>query len=427
MKKIVMVLFLIPIMVYSQKIEVKNSKYRRSSLHTFLLETNEFPEGEKEVVINAYKSAPFPAKYNDHTIKEGIINPSQYWIDENEIPEGLSSNEQKRVLEKNINKVNTELIIDKYFKDKKIANQLIAKWFNRSEEGLFDMSLVEERGFYDASKTDIANAEKTTRGVNSVLDNSEELIKNTFVIVNKLKYVSNEVAAKAVHLTATKAASELKNIIAQKIAQKAADVIYNKTRKGYSVWTTSYLYQLDWNKENSTKFYQDFWMDVNTGTLEDKKEFDTLNLFSLNLIGSQSSSNIILFTGGKTTDTKEKVITKATIRNVEKVFAKLQKEYDVFKTKSPIQFDEDEIYVEIGLKEGVDKNTKFEALEAYYDEVTGETTYKRIATLKVNKNKIWDNQFGATDDPKNKAALLKGTYLKGCKNCYEGILIRQIK
>lgn len=415
-----------PILVFGQKVKVEDQKYHRSSLHTILLETEEFPKGQKDVVVNAYKQAPFPVKYNDHRITEDIIDPTKYWLTESEVPTGLSKKETKKALSKEVNDENTEVIIDKFFKDKKIANQIISKWFNQDSLGLFNMSLVKERGFYDATKSDIKNAEQTVRGVNSILDKSEDLIQNTFVIVNKLKYISNEVAAKAVHLVASEAASRLPGLGAI-IAQKAADVVYKKTRKGYSVWTTSYLYKLDWNAENSAEFYQKYWMDKNSGIIEDKKGFKESDLFNLELIGSQSSKNIILFTGGKTTNTKEKIITKATIRNIEKVFAKLQKTYDVFKTKSPIQFDGDEVYAEIGLKEGITKKTKFEALEARLDEVTGKTTYKRIATLKVNKKKIWDNQFGATEDPANKAALLKGTYLKGCKKCYEGILIRQMK
>ena len=51
-------------------------KYRRSSLHTMVVETDKFPK--KEVVLNAFNNAPFPEKYNDHQIGEKSFNPNNY-------------------------------------------------------------------------------------------------------------------------------------------------------------------------------------------------------------------------------------------------------------------------------------------------------------------------------------------------------------
>ena len=55
----------------SQK-EMKEIKYRRSSLHTILIESSGFPK--KDQVINAYYGAPFPNKYDNHNIGEKSFN-----------------------------------------------------------------------------------------------------------------------------------------------------------------------------------------------------------------------------------------------------------------------------------------------------------------------------------------------------------------
>src|SRR3954463_14275533 len=51
-------------------------KYRRSSLHLILLESEDFPR--KEVVMKAYHEAPFPDKYNNHSISTISVDPSSY-------------------------------------------------------------------------------------------------------------------------------------------------------------------------------------------------------------------------------------------------------------------------------------------------------------------------------------------------------------
>lgn len=41
-------------------------KYRRSSLHKVLIQSESFPK--KDVVMNAWESCPFPDKYNNHSV-----------------------------------------------------------------------------------------------------------------------------------------------------------------------------------------------------------------------------------------------------------------------------------------------------------------------------------------------------------------------
>lgn len=414
--------------LFSQE-KVKDSlEYRRSSLHMIMLDSNNFPNGGKETVVNAYHQAPFPEKYNDHRLEEDKIDPNLFWLSESEVPSDVSSKKRASYIKHEVNDENTPIIIQKYFSQQKTANKLVAKWFNQDDKGAFDMSLIGERGFYDASAMDIEKAKSTIRGINGLADKGEELIQNTFIVVSKFKYISNEVAAKITHTTAVLAANKLPGLAAT-LAQKAADIIYNKTRKGYSVWTTSYLYQLEWNQDVANQFYENYWMDKNSLDDAKKEAFDASSLFKLKLLGEQSNKNIILFTGGKTTNTTEKIITKATIRNIEKVFVKLQKKYEVFMPKTPLHVDDNgEYYADLGLKEGITKRTKFEALEIVKDELTGEVSYNKIGLLKVDRKRIWDNQFGAKDEEeKNKDSELKGTYFKGCKKCYAGVLIRQIK
>jgi hypothetical protein len=206
----------------------------------------------------------------------------------------------------------------------------------------------------------------------------------------------------------------------------SADAAYNATKDGYSVWTISYLYQLDWNEDVANTFYMDMWMDSTSIDPNIKMRFDTTNLFRMKYVGFAKAKSVILVSIGKE---NEAIIQQATVRNVDKVYTKLQKEFDVFKTKTPI-YAINPIIAKIGMKEGVEPGDKFEVLEMVFDSKAGVTKYEKVGEVKAEKNMIWDNRFdmGVDDgeEPTNKT--LTATQFKGGNKKMEpGMLLRQVK
>ncbi len=411
--------------------ELSDVKYRRSSLHTILIESESFPQ--KEIVLNAYYNAEFPNKYNDHNIGEKSINPSNYIItDEDRIEAGTSKSKFGKIGASFMSNVTAgivdstaadyPLIIGKYFKDKKTANQIVAKWFDRQEDGSFDMNLIGERGQYDATALKVDEAKGSARGISLLSDAGEELIDKTFVVVSKLNYISNEVVALPIYLALIESLKD-SNKLVKMAGERAAKKVYEKTREGYSVWTTSYLYKLKWNDSIQTVFYSNLWVDKNNLNPTRKEAFDNSNLFELEYIGSEKSSSLVTFSL-KEKRTEEQIITLSTVRNVNSVFAKLQKKYDVFKPKVPL-LTGFPITAKIGMKEGVEEGDKFEVLEQTQDPETGKTKYVRKGTIKVEKKLLWDNRFNAFENSEE-SSTLDCTTFSGAKDYYPGMLIRQI-
>lgn len=388
--------------------KLSDVKYRRSSLHTILLESEKFPF--KDTVIKAYYNAPFPDKYNNHTIGEKSFDPSVY---------GTVSGDS----------ANYKETIDNYFKQKKIANQLVAKWFNRQEDGSFNMDLIGERGEYNASEMEANIAQSSARGVSALADAGEELINNTFVVVSRLNFVSNEIPAAVARDIAKSTASNISNSMVREIALAAADAAYQKGKEGFSVWTTAYLYRLTWNDSIAAVFYNDMWMDKSNIDPAKKELFDNSDLFSLEFVGDEKASSLVTFSL-KEKRTEEKIVEISTIRNIDAVYAKLQKKYDVFKTKTPL-YSGYPITAKIGLKEGVEKGDKYEVLEQVID-TEGRTKYVRKGVVEVDKSQIWDNRFSPVDEQpqgevaETDTAKIDRTLFKGAKNYYSGMLIRQI-
>ena len=381
--------------------EMKETKYRRSSLHTILMESSSFPKSDQ--VISAYYNAPFPDKYDNHNIGAKSFSPAKYTTDtvESKTPE----------------------IIQQYLKDEQIAKKLVAKWYNRQDDGSFDYNLIGERGAFNASFLDVKTAEQSNDGKGLLQIAGFELINNTFVVVSTMKFVENEPIARAIRDGIILSLNN-SNELVRTIGVKAAEKVYEKAKEGYSVWTTSYLYKLKWDSSVEAVFYDQMYFDKSQMSAEKKSKFDSdKDLFQMEFIGSQKATTLVTFSL-KEKRTEEQIINLSVTRNIDKVFAKLQKNFDVFKPKVPLYTGEP-ITAKIGLKEGLEGGDKFEVLEQIQDK-TGKIEYKSIGKIKVDGDKIWDNRFNLDEQSKTEGAIDRTTF-KGGSKYSSGLLIRQIK
>ena len=152
--------------------------YRRSSLYSILVR---HPEKYYDREIDtAFASIPIPHKFNDHSLKIKAINCVSNRSDQSDIE-------------------NVKSTIDAFITKNQLGKRLVAKWFNRKQgrtgDGTFDMNLVIERGLYDADYFDLLIANQSIRGHSVLADAGEDLIGNTFVLFNDIRYLDKEEAA----------------------------------------------------------------------------------------------------------------------------------------------------------------------------------------------------------------------------------------
>jgi len=422
-----LILLLLPNLIIGQKLE-REAVYRRSSLYPFMIV--EPSRKYADVIQKTFFESPIPDKFNDHVLQSRSID--------NSVPSELKKREEKIMAQ--------EENITNFLSTNDIAKAMIAKWFNRKESGCFDMSLVAERGSYNASEMDVELAKSSKRGMALLADAGEELIGNTFIVVNDFDYVSKEEVAnkikgglgllKEVALlvdeinkeeTSEEGEEEEESTSDLVDAIDAADETLTVVGKGYVVRTTSYLYQLEWNDSVAAVFYNDYWMDENSIDESRKQTFENSNIFKLKLVGHEVAWADLQSTV-YTQKSEEELITIATVRAIDAVIAKLQRKYEVFRTKTPL-YKADPLSAKIGLKEGLEKGDRFEVLEQIMDK-DGRTRYKRKGVVKVDKKNIWDNRHmageGSEESSKSNASQLEYTLFKGSGKYYEGMLIRQI-
>ncbi len=377
----------------------------------------------------SFVNTPLTEKFNNHIIDVRVV-PKADLIYVSETPKndkpkkGLFSKIPIKIgSSKKKPKEDQQIAILNHLNTNSFAKAMIAKWFNRSEAGGFNMDLIAERGSYNATDLDIKIAKQTVRGLAMLSDAGEELIKNTFVVVNDFMYINKEEVAKKakgiLSAISTIASREGANNI---VIISDATVLATETfGKGYVVKTTAYLYKLVWNEEAAAIFYNDLWTEDTSLDLERKKAFDETNIFKLELVGIETAwadvQSTIL-----TTKSNDDLIAIATVKAADNVIAKLQRKYEVFRTKTPL-LSGDPLSAKIGLKEGLEKGDKYEVLEQIINK-EGVTKYKRIGVIKVDKDHIWDNSYMAEEE---NPSTIEYTKFSGSKNkYYSGMLIRQI-
>ena len=425
--------------------EAQLPQYQRSSLHMVLLTTDEPGlEGAEDFSAQLNKSwqnYPFPDKYNKHLIdftqayggspKGGLLEIIHQYKDGFE---SLDLAGAKELLEKlkggkeyNDNLVNT---INEINAKEKIGNALVKKWFNIQEDGSWDYELIKERAAYDASQTDVAEAEATSRGVQAIIDRGENLISNTFVTYSKLAFYPSEPVAAFTRNLAYFIAGFTPSP-ANTIMTTAADAAYAATSKGYTARTTTALYQLDWTEEVEAEFYGMFTADNKI----DMAKFNAYT-FPMKLVGIDNANNTTIDAKSglasalgvdEAVKPEDQLIQQTVIRNIDKLFAKLQKSYEVFAPVSQI-VSVDPLMADMGMKEGLEGGEAFNLLEPVLNPETNEIVWKSVGVVKVEKKGIWDNRYSLVDgeQPAEETEGPKGTVLSKNKKAAVGMVVKQV-
>jgi hypothetical protein len=433
-------LFLIALSLVCFNTSAQQINYRRSSLHLILMEGETFPN--KNIVMDAYNNHPFPDKYNDHNIGIKSFNPDDYKLtDAEKQANGTSKSKLGAMTSKAVDSGSGGVVngdaadmpfqLNKFLEKNEIAKKMVAKWFNRKPDGSMDKKLVFERGLYSASAEDV-ELSKSTANSDDYLLQDLDLIGNSFVVINKQTFISNEVAAGIVRTAALNEANAITNEMLRQKAVEAAEKVYEKTKEGYTVLTKAWLYQLDWSKEVADKFGAYFFnSQVDEATR--KAIWDTTTMFKMKFVGDEVTSSLVTFSL-KTKRTEEEIIRLAVSRNVDNVYAKLQKKYEVFRPVTPISTVGDGIVTAlIGKKEGVEPGQTFDILESRKDSKTGAYTYESIGSVKVSsKVPVWDNRAGAKEDPEldeagNPIVTPEYTTFDGGKKAQAGMHVLRLK
>ena len=385
--------------------ENEANDYRRSSLYSVMV--NHTDQKYAEEIKDAFLDMEVPDKYNDHNLSVKVLDMEKKL-------KGARSDQESQ-------------IITDFLNTNKVASRLVAKWFNRDAfTGQCDVELVKERGMYNASEFDKEMAARSQRARALLEDAGEDLIGNTFVLVNDIRYVDKSQKAKgfATVLRAIgQVAGAVTGVNVSDLTDNLGDML--ESIKGFKVRINTFLYQLVWDEETSANFYQNHY---SAKPDEAKcKAFDAgRGAYKLKFVGKvESKGNSSSFMGIKE-DQPQMMVLKACTRAIDENIADLSHEVEAFRVRVPLLSSEP-ITAPIGMKEGVQKDSRFEVLEVNEDPASGKRTYKRVGVIQPISNLIWDNRFMAVEEGATGATLGMTTFKKiSGGDFYPGMLIREI-
>ena len=417
-KRIILLLALCSLLCLQSEAQ-SNMEYRRNALAMMLVYHPEDEFGKN--IYEAFDSLPVPDKYDDHNIEHIRVIDNSYIKNCRRNKDGyykavyghpLSTSEIRT------NAIYTQQMLNNF----EVGKTLVAQWFNMKGESVddatFNTQLLQERGQYNATDVDVAVALQTTRGLATLSDAGEELLGQTFVLVNDITYVTAEQEAEA----AKKAMNALGGIFdaitggdaGRKVADLAGDIADSFT--GFKVMTHSYLYQLDWNDSIAAIFYLQHYTDKPDA--EKMKAFmNDKTTYKLKYVAHEYEFDKKSVLKGKYTRTE--LVRTICARSMDKNIVALAKQYEDFKVKTPVY----EVLTDgsgkitgyaakIGKKEGIDEGSKFQVVQRILNPETGKTTYKYVASVKAKKGCIWDNRYNAVLEKDEGSTLPYTTFVK---------------
>jgi len=375
--------------------------YRRSSICSMLVRHDEQKFADE--IERQFLLIPVPDKYNDHDLSVKVVSVDK--------------------------KGKYDADITRFVENNRIASRLVGKWFNRNIlDGQCDLDLIKERGLYNATAMDVELARRSARGIAMLEDAGEDLIGNTYLLMNEVSYVDKSkrsktwgliggIALGVLTLGAGGSASDATNMM-----NNTADII--SSYKGFTVKIETRLYRLVWDEQAQGTFYKEHYAAAPDPAKKEAFE-NGRSGYRMEYVGSVTSK------GGKTSflgineEEPEVMVRKACARAIDENVVDLQKKYEFFRVRTPITSVDNGIQAQIGLKEGLTKDSRFEVLEP--QEKDGRITYKRVGVVKPVPTKIWDNRFMASEEGAYGADFGATTFVKESgSDFYPGLLLREI-
>lgn len=320
-----------------------STDYSRPSVTFFI--ASYASDGNSTNAATSAKNIDFSEKYFNHNLKSISF----------ELPGNFKtkSYDEKKVL------------LKQYLEINGIGRQMVAKWFNRQENGMFSLSYIHDCGMYNAKDQDVLMASAAKRGEAIMKDAGQNLVNKTYVLI---------------------------------LSPKEFISFDEKTSHG---WRSSYdifLFKLDFDNEVVEKFYKVWIYDDDQEEVKKTKiaTFDTLSFSFSHVYGKPdvSSSASELYALTKNPKSSEQLFDEMIKGMYNDAIYKIDKDMEAFRVKINVSGTHP-IRSKIGKKEGLKCEQRYFVYEFVWDEKTETPKLDRKAVVRAS-GKITDNRSVAT-------------------------------
>ncbi len=359
----------------------------------FLIQAFGYSQNDSGITSNSVKAI---SEYNRNAITVLILeNTSKYNNDLKKasnfinIPDKFDDNtlsiRTMKVYDKDAAVIKQELLHNK------IPNEILTKWFSRKENGEFDMSVIYDRGMYNATDDEVIKASSSKIGIAKLKDAGEALIDHSYILV--LDYYGIQSMSQKYN----------KRDAARKIKAERTNTEFKRSKRIKNGWegqARAYLFKLSFTDTIIDVFYNDLWIyeDDKEDVREAKKIRFNKTDFPIQFImnasgdadGTQYNAGQILAPAKQRT--REELFQKMIATSIQSVIFKIEKDLEDFKIKTPV-YKAKPISAKIGRKEGLKTDQRFFVVEMKQKR-SGDIVAKRKAVVRAKK--IIDNRNVAT-------------------------------
>jgi len=353
-----------PLFAGAQNQKIVQNNYTRNALTLLVLDYGDSPYMDR---FKAQDQLSVTDKFDDNNLNYKIL-PANFGRDQmighSQLTTGLTFG--------NKNQMNSSFIEQLYalIKDYKVPNAIIAKEFNRQEDGSFNMDIIAQRGMYNANTTDYQKANATMRKDNALKDAGEQLLNNSYILI--------------FDFTSIKTMTEVYNAMDSKSETKA-----KRTQNGYKTTGNAYLYRIDFNDSVYNNFLLSMWIDANSDAADKKdrvKSFDD-NIFPIERIakipftseGLQYNADQGML-APKVQKSPEQLFSEMANNSRNSVITNIEKQFSKFRVTAQITSTRP-IGVKIGTKEGMKLDQRFFVYETRID-ASGKVFSKRMGVIR---------------------------------------------
>ncbi len=246
-----------------------------------------------------------------------------------------------------------------------IGRKMVAKWFNRQENGMMNLDYIHQSGLYNANDQDVKMAVAAKRGDAFLKDAGQNLVNKTYVLI----LVPNDVKSKD----------------------------DGKTR-GWECQYDLFSFQLVFTPDVVANFYNVWPYDDDAAAIKQTKvaAFDTLTFKFADVYNKpfMSASTSETLTNNKTPKSLDQLMDELVNHMYESATFALDKTIEEFRVKVKVS----KIHptrAKVGKKEGLKCDQQFFVFQYKYDEATKQVSPVRQAVVRATSN-IVDNRTVAT-------------------------------
>lgn len=298
-----------------------------------------------------------------------------------------------------------------------VPNEIVAKWFSRdTETGKLDMSVVHERGMYNATDDEVRMASGSKIGLARLKDAGELLLNHSYILVLEFKDIEDVEKDYDKQDKKLKALAEASGTEFQPVKRR---------KNGWTADTKAYLYRLNFNDSIMNLIYSDLWIyddDTPEVAAAKKEKFNQIKLpvsyilsFDAQADGSQYNEGEFLAPPKQLT--RDELFSKLINTGMNNVFYDIERKVEEFRVKTPL-YGTDPLRAKIGKKEGVKTEQRYFVYE-FEQKRNGKTKANRKGVVRAKK--VVDNRQVASGS----SQLYTSFYQTAGFGLMEGMMLQQ--